>query len=159
MKDEHIIELLDNAPLSSLSAEQLEFVRAHSKDCFPCGGAYQAAMASSAVIKGRAQTVIEPSPFFQTRVLAALREQQAIENVPAIVRLWRTAGGLVSSMAVTTVALAALSFMVPAAVAPATEQTAFAYSAESVILDQDGEDQMSDEQVLSTIYAEYEEAK
>src|SRR5213593_3920769 len=158
MKDEHIIETLDSTPLANLSAEQLEFVQAHSLNCLVCGTAYQAAILSSAVIKGRVQTVVEPSPFFQTKVLAALRERQAVETVPAWVRLWKSAGVLVSSMAVATVALAALSFAVPTQVAPASEQTASSYSAESVILDQGTEEQMSYEQVLSTIYADEDEA-
>jgi hypothetical protein len=158
MKDEHIIEILDGAPLSSLSIEQLELVRSHSQSCLSCASAYRAASVSSAVLRERVQTVIEPTPFFQTKVLAALRERQALENVPVFARLWKSAGALVASMAVTTAALAGMSLMVPPAVAPGAEQTASAYSAESVLLDQGGDDQMSYEQVLSTIYAD-DEAK
>jgi len=158
MKDEHIIKILDGAPLSRLSVEQLELIRSHSRNCVSCASAYRAFSVSSAVIKERAQVVIDPTPFFQTKVLAGLRERQALENVPVFSRLWKSAGALVASMAVTTAALAGLSFMVPPAVAPAAEQTVSAYSAESVLLDQGGEDQMSYEQVLSTIYAD-DEAK
>lgn len=159
MKDEHVIEILDSAPFASLAEEQLLVVRTHSQSCVECGNAYRAAVLSSAVIKERVQASIEPSPFFQTRVLAALRERQATENVPILGRLWKSAGALVSSMAVTTAALAALSFMVASPVTPAYEQTATAYSAESVLLDQASEEQMSYEQVLSTIYADDNEAK
>ena len=157
MRDEHIIEILDSGPIHSLSVEQRELVRLHSQTCGDCGGAYQAAMLANTVIKSRTQTVIEPSPFFQTRVLAALRERQVEENVPVLVRLWKSAGALVSSMAVATVALAALSFTVPT-LGPTTEQTATAYSAVSVLLDQGDDDQVTYEQVLSTIY-EDDEAK
>jgi hypothetical protein len=158
MKDECIIDILDSAPLASLTEEQLMIVRAHSQGCVDCGNAYRAAKLSSVVIKDRAQATIEPSPFFQTRVLAALREQQAAENVPVLARLWKSAGALVSSMAVTTAALAALSLMVPAPATTTSEQTATAYSAESVLLDQ-GSEELSYEQVLSAIYAEENEAK
>ena len=157
MRDEHIIEILDSGPIESLSVEQRKLVRLHSQTCGDCGSAYQAAMLANTVIKNRTQTVIEPSPFFQTRVLAALRERQAEENVPALTRLWKSAGALVSSMAVATVALAALSFTVPT-LGPTTEQTATAYSAESVLLDQGDDDQVTYEQVLSAIY-EDDEAK
>ena len=157
MRDEHIIDVLDSGPLSALSSEQLSFVKTHCQDCAPCKSAYQAATLSMAAIKGRVQSVIEPSPFFQTRVLAALRERQAEESVPAFVRLWKSAGALVSSMAVATIALAAFSFTVPT-LAPSPDQTA-AYSAESVLLDQSAEDQMTYEQVLSTIYADEVESK
>jgi hypothetical protein len=61
-------------------------------------------------------------------------------------------------MALTTAALAALSFMVSA---PATtsvlDQTAAAPSAESVILGQDNDDQLTYEQVLNTIYVDAED--
>ena len=84
MKDEHIIKILDGTPLSRLSVEQLELVRSHSRNCVSCASAYRAFSVASAVIKERAQVVVEPTPFFQTKVLAALRERQALENVPGI---------------------------------------------------------------------------
>lgn len=158
MNDEHIIEYLDSAPLSSLSGQQMETIRVHNLSCVDCDRAYRAAMISQVLIKERSQVVVEPSPFFQTKVLAALRERQATESIPALARLWKSAGALVSSMALTTAALAALSFMVPTQ-SPLTDATASAYSAESVLLDQGGSDQMSYDQVLSTIYADDDEAK
>jgi hypothetical protein len=160
MKEKHITELLDNASIESLSASELNEVRAHASDCMSCRDAFDAARLSALVLKSRVQATIEPSPFFQTRVMAALREQQAVESVPAILRLWNSARAVVSSMAVTTAALAALSFLLPTTPATALmDQTASVYSAESVILDQAGEEQMSYEQVLSTIYDEEDEAR
>lgn len=117
--------------------------------------AYRAAKLSSVILAERVQTVVEPTPFFQTRVMAALREQQSVESVPAWLRLWKSAGALVSSMAVATVALAALSFAVPA---NSPEPVATAATAESVIFDQ-GNDELSYEQVMSTIYADEDEGK
>lgn len=156
MKDKHITEVLDNAALATLSPSELEEIRAHARDCTPCGGAFAAAQLSALVMQERAQVVIEPTPFFQTRVMAALREQQAVESVPAIWRLWNSARGLVSSMAVTTAALAALSFMISAPATTTLDQTATAFSAESVIFDQGG-DELTYEQVLNAIYADDED--
>lgn len=157
MKEKHIIEVLDNGSFSSLSEIELNEVRDHARECESCRGAYEAARVSMLVIRSRAASAIEPSPFFQTRVMAALREQQAVESVPAILRLWNSARALVSSMAVTTAALAVLSFFVTAPATPAPDQqTASVFSADSVIMDQAGDEQMSYEQVLSTIYDEDE---
>jgi len=128
-------------------------------DCMSCRDAFEAARLSAVVIKSRAETTIEPSPFFQTRVMAALREQQAVESVPAMLRLWRSAKALVSTMAVTTAALAVVSFTQPSQTTPVLDQTASAYSAYSVIMDQDADDQMSYEQVLSTIYEDDDDAR
>lgn len=152
MKDKHITEVLDNAALAALSPSELDEIRAHARDCEPCGDAFAAAQLSALVIRERAQAVIEPSPFFQTRVMAALREQQAAESVPALWRLWNSARGLVSSMALTTAALAVLSFMVSAPATPVADQ-AVMLTAESVILGQDA-DELTYEQVMNTIYAD-----
>jgi hypothetical protein len=159
MKVEHIVEILDRTPLNSLSAEQLQIVETHIQICTTCDRAYQAARVSRLVIKERAEATVEPSPFFQTKVMAAWRERQAAENIPVLSRLWKSAGGLVSSMAMTTAALAALSFFIAAPVTPASDETAAAYSAESVLLGQAADDQMSYDQVLSTIYIDGDEGK
>ena len=156
MKEKHITEILDNASITSLSEIELTEIRVHTKDCVSCRDAFEAAQLSAVILKSRAQVTIEPSPFFQTRVMAALREQQAVENVPAMWRLWKSAKVLVSSMAVTTAALAALSFVLPATSTPA-DQPVSAFSAESVIIGQ-GSDELTYEQVMSTIYADDDEA-
>jgi predicted anti-sigma-YlaC factor YlaD len=159
MTNKHITEILDNTPVANLSESELKEVQAHTQDCESCRGAYEAARLSAVVLRSRVQATIEPSPFFQTRVMAAFREQQAVESVPAMWRLWGSAKALVSSMAVTTAALAALSFMFPAPATSVTDQTASVYSAESVIMGQGSDDQMTYEQVLSTIYADDDEAR
>lgn len=159
MKDKHIIEVLDNSSILSLSESELSEVQAHVRDCVSCRDAYEAARLSAIVLQNRAQATIEPSPFFQTRVMAAWREQQAVESVSAMWRLWNSAKVLVSSMAVTTAALAVLSFVMPAPVTPASDQTVSALSAESVIMGQSSDEQMSYEQVLSTIYEDDDEAR
>ena len=156
MNEKHITDVLDNAALASLSQSELSDMRAHALECKPCGDAFAAAQVSAAVMRERAQVVIEPSPFFQTRVMAALREQQAAESVPAWLRLWRSSRALVSSMALGTVALAVLSLTVSAPSTPALDQTASALSAESVLLGQDG-DELTYEQVLNAIYTDDED--
>ena len=159
MKDKHITEILDNASIAMLSESELNEVRAHVLECMSCRGAYEAARLSAVVLKSRAQVTIEPSPFFQTRVMAALREQQAVESVPAFLRLWRSSKALVSSMAVTTAALAVVSFIQPSQVTPVADQSTSVYSAYSVIMDQAADDQMSYEQVLSTMYEDEDDAR
>jgi predicted anti-sigma-YlaC factor YlaD len=163
MKEKHIIGILDNSPLASLTESELLAVRGHAENCPSCRRAYEAAQLSTLLIKERAAETIEALPFFQTRVLAALREQQASNNAPVLSRLWKSAGALVSSMAVTTAALAAFSFLAPGAGTGTTQETTAAlspYSAEAVVFNQDqSDDQMTDEQVLSAIYADPDEAR
>ncbi len=158
MNDKHIIEVIDNVSLASLSKTELDELRAHTRVCDSCDAAFEAAQLSALVIKERAQVKIEPSPFFHTKVLAAVREQRATESVPAFLRLWKSTSALVSSMAVATIALAALTFVVPDSTTAVQEQTASLDSAELVILDQN-DDQLSYEQVLSAIYEDEDEAR
>src|SRR5678816_3416148 len=89
--NKHITEILDRAPIAMLSESELLEIHVHTLDCMSCREAFEAARLSAVVIKSRVEATIEPSPFFQTRVMAALREQQAVESVPAMLRLWRSA--------------------------------------------------------------------
>jgi len=159
MKEKHIIDMLENSPLASLSESEVETIRVHTDNCEPCRHAYEAAQISTLIIRERAAETVEPSPFFQTRVLAALRERQATVNVPLFSRLWKSAGVLVSSMALTTAALAAFSFLAPNTGSQEATATLAPYSAEAVVFNQDQIDDLTDEQVLNTIYADEGEAK
>ena len=152
MSNSCIIDLLDSAPVASLSEAQMVSVRTHVETCPSCARSFEAASLTSQVIHERVAIEIEPSPFFATKVLARIREEQA-ENV--LLRLWRSARFLVSSMAATTAALAVLSFVIPAQTIGT--ETISAHPALSVILG-DEEDQLSYEQILSTLYEEDEEA-
>jgi anti-sigma-K factor RskA len=161
MRDEHIKRMLDEAPLSSMTEGELERVRAHTELCAECSRAFDAAQAVSLMLKERVSETFEPSPFFQTRVLAQLRERRAAEEGWTLARLWKTAGLLVSSMAATVAALAVLTFVAPqetpAQQVAASEQP---YTAESVILDESdaSEDQMSYGQVFTTLYESDDDA-
>ncbi|MGB7922789.1 MAG: hypothetical protein WCF57_06040 [Pyrinomonadaceae bacterium] len=158
MRDEHIISIIENAPLSNLSESELATVRAHTDLCAECRRAFEAAQLSALLLRERIAETIEPSPFFQTRVLAALRERQAASKRSAFSRLWNATGALVSSMAATVAALAILTVFAPGSQPTSGSQEMAsvynAYSAEDLIFDQSDQpaDQMSYGQVLSTLY-------
>jgi hypothetical protein len=158
MRDEHIINIIEQAPLSSLSESDMAKIRAHTGSCAECRRAVEAAQISALLLHEREALTFEPSPFFQTRVLAALRERQAANETFSFKRLWKATGALVSSMAATVAALAILTFFAPGsqpAAGPQEIASAFnSYSAEEVVFDQaeSVEDQMSYGQVLTSLY-------
>lgn len=163
MRDEHIISLIESAPLASLSESDLTAIRAHTDHCSGCLRAFQAAQVSTLLLKERASETFEPSPFFHTRVMATLRERQAggaLAPLWTLGRLWRSAGALASTMVASVAALAVLTFVIPGnETVPAFQPVsslAHNYSAEEVILDEtaQAEDQLSDDQLLNTIYGE-----
>lgn len=163
MRDEHVIDIIEGAPLAQLGERELSTVRAHAETCVPCRRAYEAAQISSLLLRERAAEVLEPSPFFQTRVLAALRERQAaLPEALSLGRLWRAAGALVSSMATAVVLLAGITLYGLTPTSDSTQQAAAdPYSAEAVIFEQA---ELSDEeinygQVFSTIYDSDEDAE
>ncbi len=161
MRDNHINEILDSKPFASISEAELATIQSHVANCAECNRAFAAARVSALLIKERAGEAADHdsnvNPFFQTRVMAAWRERS--ENVSALRRLWNATGALVATMTATTAALAVLTFVVPANES-VVEQTAALtqYSAEAVMLEQ-GDNEVSDEQVLNAIYAEEEEGK
>ena len=159
MRDEHVKKLLDEAPLASLGASELAAVRAHADSCADCRRAFEAAQAAALMMKARAAETFEPSPFFQTRVLAALRERRAAEEGWTLARLWKSAGLLVSSLAATTAALAVFTFVAPAEQAGGQELAAGTYTAESVIFDESGDEQMTYDQVFTSLYESEEAAR
>jgi hypothetical protein len=164
MRDEHIINMLERAPLASLGESELAAVRAHAGACPECSRAYEAAQVSARLLRERAAETFEPTPFFQTRVMAAWREQRAANETSALRRLWNATGALVSSMAVTVAALLVFTFLSPAhqplAGAQGFVSALNSYSAEEVIFDRNNlpDEQMSYGQVLSTLYDADEDA-
>ncbi|HEV7891903.1 MAG TPA: hypothetical protein VGP08_14765 [Pyrinomonadaceae bacterium] len=154
MRDEHIKRMLDEAPLSSLSDGELESARTHADACADCRRAFDAAQVSSLMLKAHAAEAFEPSPFFQTRVLAQLRERRAAEEGWTFARLWKSAGLLVSSMAATVAALAVFTFVAPQPTTAQDLAAAGPYTAETLILDESdaADEQMTDGQVFTTLY-------
>lgn len=154
MKEKHIIDVLEGAPFASLSQSEHANIQAHAANCPSCAQAYEAAQVSASLLREGAAEAFEPSPFFHTRVLAALRERQS--ETPALKRLWQNAGALVSTMTATVALLAVLSFLVPSTQTFTTTQasTSNGYSVEEVMLNQNelAEGQASDAQVLTTLY-------
>jgi hypothetical protein len=68
--------------------------------------------------------------------------------------MWRAAGALVSSMAVTVAILAIMSVMLPGRETVLEQETVSAYSADAAMLGtfELSDDQVTDGQVLNTLY-------
>jgi anti-sigma-K factor RskA len=156
MKCKEIIVLLESKAFGSLNEDDLSGIQIHIVDCSDCDQAFQSARVSSVLLHERAVAEFEPSPFFQTRVMANWRERQAAGEGWAWSRLWRSAGALASSMVATVAALAVLTFVVPGndVASGSLQATSLnSYSAEEVLLEQSAaNEEPSDGQLLSSIY-------
>jgi anti-sigma factor RsiW len=158
MRDDHIIDLLDGAPHAGLSEDERSRVEAHVVACPACMRAYEATRFASDLLEARAREVIEPSPFFETRVMAALRERQAASEGNVLARMWREAGALVSAMAMIVLLLAGVAYFTYSrntqTVSPELAAGEALYSPEWDLLEQadSARGDMSDDQVLALIY-------
>jgi hypothetical protein len=109
MRDKHIINLIEEKPLNDLSATEIAQINAHMTHCAECRLAFEAAIVSSRLLRERAEAIVEPAPFFQTRVLSAIRERSLSPEPFGFWTLWRVARVLVASMAASVMILAALT--------------------------------------------------
>lgn len=114
MKNEHILDILDEKAFAALDEAEMSFIKAHVAGCANCFQAFEAARISAVLLKAHAADSFEPSPFFQTRVMANLREKQAkINPFAAIGRLWKASASLVVMMMTMVVVLIALTIFAP----------------------------------------------
>jgi predicted anti-sigma-YlaC factor YlaD len=156
MKNEHIIQILEEQPLHRLSDSQRATIEAHLTNCSDCLQAYQAAVISAEILHARADEIIEPTPFFKTRVMAALRERQAEQSF-SFTAMWRAARTVIASMVVGVAILLTLNFYLGGIPVTATHGEVSAndsiYSPEWVILENgNNSDELTDSQVLTTLY-------
>ena len=157
MEDKHIIDLLEKTSFNSISDVDLELIQAHTRACTDCERAFVAARLASVMLQERTAESFEPSPFFQTRMMAHWRERQAeLSDRWSWIPVWRAAGALASSMVAVVIALVVLTFVIPEPLNAELMETTSArnYSAEEVILNQGDlvDDQVSDGSVLNSLY-------
>ena len=155
MRNQHSKTVLEETPVSRLSGEQVATIEAHVAGCGDCRRAYEAARLSQALVRARATESTEAPPFFQTKVMAAIREQRLAAEMPAILRLWKAAGSWVSAMAVILIMMAGMSIFGNGD-APETTEFASLYSLENVVA---GANEVADlaipyDQVLEAVYEE-----
>lgn len=160
MKDRHILEILDGKKFAELSNDELKNFQAHSASCSDCRQAYQAARVSAVLLNVRAEIpAVEPSAFFQSKVLTAIREKQNLRKpIAAFRRWWQASYALVCSMLFIVITLGALTFLAPKSNADQAVSTYNLYSTDSVILNQNPPRNITTEQALEVIYTERRDA-
>lgn len=169
MKNQHILDLLDAEAFAGLSADELKIVDAHRAVCADCARAVQAAQISSLLLRADASETSGVPPFFQTKVLANLRDKQAkVKPLAAFWNVWKASKTLVAAMTATVAALILLTVFAPqfnrnsSAAAPPTTTAATAanadvfddYSTEMVILNERiPANEPTNEQIFQAVYA------
>jgi hypothetical protein len=154
MPEIHIIRMLEEKPISSLTEGEIATAETHIGECSVCKRAYEAARVSSALILARASETTEAGPFFKTRVMAALRERHLSPETPALVRMWRAAGTLASAMAALLVILVGLTIFESRIPSAAVTLSQNIYSPEYVVFEQGDldDDKLAYDELIATMY-------
>ena len=158
MKESHIITIIEQRCVGELCEAEIVEIEVHVARCADCRRAYRAAQISDSLVRARAAETIEASPFFNTRVMAALRERELSPELPALLRMWKAAGSLVSAMAAVVVILIGLTIFGTGTDTQSqpTEMAASQsiFSPEYVVFEQGegADDSLAYDQVLTTVY-------
>ncbi len=162
MQETHIINIIEQRSVAGLSETEIAKIEVHTALCSDCRRAYRAAQVSDALVRARAAESVEASPFFSTRVMAALRERELSPELPALLRMWKAAGALVSVMAALVVLLVGLTIFDtnadPQMQTPDLAAIQNIYSPEDLVFDE-GEnidESIQYDQVLTTVYGSEE---
>jgi hypothetical protein len=144
--------MLEEKPIGGLSEGEIANAESHIAQCSECKRAYDAARISTSLILARASEATEVGPFFKTRVMAALRDLSP--EVPALVRMWRAAGTLASTMAALLVILVALTVFDSRMQSPAVTPSQNIYSPEYVVFEQGDldDDTLAYDELIATMY-------
>jgi|SRR5215471_11904517 len=154
MAENHIIDLLDAKPFIDLSDAERSTVDSHVVTCIKCRSAYESSRIASSLIETRTSETTEAGSFFKTRVMAEIRARQ-LSSEPALIRMWKAARALVTTMALLLVMLAGITiFTSPIDFQEQTSVTGpGVYSPEYVVLALgDADDELANDQLIQTIY-------
>lgn len=114
MKNEHILNILDEKAFSELSESEKSVIKIHTAQCSSCFQAYKAAQIGAILLQSKVSEDFAPSPFFQARVMANLREKQVSMNpFQAFGKMWRASRSLVAMMTTIVAVLVALTIFAP----------------------------------------------
>src|SRR5215475_4973111 len=162
MRDDHIIRLIEERPPSNLSAAEIERINAHTAQCAECLLAFEAAIVSSRLLRERASATVEPSPFFHTRAMAAIRErgrEGARERSSApepfsFWKMWQAARALIASMAAVVVMLTLLTLLTGRQQAPSGDKYSASSSSVDLVFEDDSpaNDDLTYSQVFTNLY-------
>ncbi|MBA2621253.1 MAG: hypothetical protein H0U87_08640 [Acidobacteria bacterium] len=162
MKNQHILDLIDSKAFADLSADERSTVKTHSAACESCARAVQATRISSVLLRADTfENFAAPPAFFQTKVLANLRQKQArVKPLAAFWKMWTASKTLVATMGATVAVLILLTVFAPqfnqnqSDTASATSEVFDDYSTEMVILNEKiPAREPTNDQIFQVVYA------
>lgn len=162
MKNEHVLELLDASALRDIPSDEMESIRLHITECTGCRKAFDAAVISAALLEARnsESASVEPSPFFNGKVMNAIRANAHMRQpIAAFQRWWQASFSMVSVMLIAVFGLATVAMLVPAQENEAFTTSTGVYAPDTVIMEQVNSREFTNEQALEEVYGPKVEVK
>jgi len=159
MRCRKVRKFIDAQPLNQTDGDARLAVLAHCDACVECRQWLQAASIATSLIRARACEETQPSPFFKTRVLAAIREHGGV-SARGQLDVWRSAWSIVASMLAVVIVLLALNLFAPRPVeefAIGGDNSRGRDSIERVMMEDNGgpaDENLTSGQVLDTVFAQ-----
>jgi|SRR5215813_3047731 len=164
MRDDHIIRLIEERPLSELSSTEIERINSHTAQCAECLLAFEAATVSYRLLRERASATVEPSPFFHARAMAAIRERgregardrSSAPEAYGFWKMWQAARILIASMAAAVVTLSLLTILSGQPQTPSGGNNPVLSSSVDVVFEDDNlaNDDLTYSQVFTSLYSQ-----
>jgi hypothetical protein len=110
MKCAQIDELIQRGA-SEVDAPELSEIELHAEGCAPCRRGYNAWAISQDLIRARAVEEVQPPPFFNTRVMALIRERKAAPQSASLADFWRASRIVMGSIIAVILILVSLTII------------------------------------------------
>lgn len=162
-KCNEIRDLMDSCPAGQLSAKALEEIEGHVEMCPACAAALSATTAIGELFRIRAEAAekVNPSPFFESIVMGALRARKAVAApMSAFAQWWKATSSILAFSASASMVLMVVALMMTSRdETPTTTITSgHLYPPEAVMIDATSGKDLTNEQVLQVVYnPRYEE--
>lgn len=156
MKNNHILDILDEKAFADLSVEEIKSIDAHNAFCDDCRRQFAAAKVSSVLLRSTSE-IYAPPPFFTARVMANIRSKQmAVNPLAALGRMWKASKTVVGAMTAAVFVLIILTVFAPdinQVTAAANNDIFNNYSTEMVILNEKIQTrEPTNEQIFQIVY-------
>jgi predicted anti-sigma-YlaC factor YlaD len=158
MRCRQVRKAIDRSMPAQLDGDAQVAVLKHCQGCVECRRLLDSAAVAASLIRARASQDYEPSPFFKTRVLAAIRDRGAVTTLWSPEKMWKSTRTIVASMFALVIILLTLNLFAPKTVDEnASVDTARSgFSVERIVMDDSGaapDENITSGQVLDTVFA------
>lgn len=158
MRCRQVRKAIDGSVLGQLDGDARAAVGAHCEGCVECRRWLDSAAVAASLVRARASQDIGPTPFFKTRVLAAIRDRGAVPVRLSPEKMWRSTRSIVGSMLAVVIILLTLNLFAPKGPEETTpvDNARNGYSVERIVMDDNStapDESLTSGQVLDTVFA------